>query len=228
MKNLPEDFVYLSDIDPTIIESVRYATIENFTGKIVDGYKNSRIVLTKIAAEAVKAAQKILQNEGFSMVVYDGYRPQKAVDAFILWGDESTEISTKELYYPTINKSDVFELGYLAKKRSTHSRGSTLDLSIIQTSKSLHSIQVFYKTLKNGEVIPILDDGTIDMGAGFDLFHEISHHDTYLIDEQIINHRSILRKAMKEVGFEEYSEEWWHYTLKNEPYPDTYFDFDIR
>jgi D-alanyl-D-alanine dipeptidase len=224
MENLPEDFVYLRAIDPTIVQSVRYASESNFMGAPVNGYQSSEIILTKQAAEALKAVQEALKAYNYCLVVYDGYRPQTAVDQFILWSQDD-DISQKELYYPTIEKLDLFK-GYIAKK-SGHTRGSTVDLTIIELGKSLHPIEEKDITLANGEGIKFLDDGSVDMGSSFDILHPVSHHDTDLIPQECLDKRNFLRKTMEENGFKAYSKEWWHYTLIDEPYPETYFDFPI-
>ncbi len=219
------DFVYLRDIDPTIIQNVRYATINNFIGQVIDGYKTQEIILTRAAAVALQAVQKYMIKQGYSLVVYDGYRPQIAVNHFIKWSESSDE-SQKYLYYPTIDKQDVFSLGYI-DKRSGHSRGSTVDLSIIKLDKKLHEIEINEKILSDGSKIQFLDDGSVDMGSSFDLAHEASHHDSHFINYEHLEKRNFLKNAMIDRGFRSYSKEWWHYTLENEPYPDTYFDFQI-
>ncbi|KKQ33024.1 MAG: D-alanyl-D-alanine dipeptidase [candidate division TM6 bacterium GW2011_GWF2_37_49] len=224
-------FVYLSEIDPTIIISPRYSTTENFVGKIVDGYKQPVIILTKQAAEALKQVQQEVVKDGYNLVVYDAYRPQRAVNHFMLWSTNIADQTKKSYYYPRVDKDKVFELGYVAA-RSGHSRGSTVDLTIIKLEKSLHPIQEIKRTLLDGFEITLLDDGTVDMGSSFDLFDEASHHQNNLIEEQFKHLRNYLMTAMIKHGFKPYAEEWWHYTLKNEPYPASedisYFDFEIE
>lgn len=224
--SIAKDFVFLTDIDPTIIENVRYYGVENFLGKPVPGYTKNRIICTQQAASQLKKVQEDLKNQGFQLVVYDGYRPQKAVDAFMRWSTDSSDQQAKEQYYPNVDKKDVFTLGYVAEK-SGHSRGSTFDLTLIPLSQSLKPITITKRLLKNGEEIPFLDDNTVDMGSSFDLFHIVSHHDTALIDESALQMRNLLRAIMKKHNFKDYQEEWWHYTLENEPYPNTYFDFSF-
>jgi len=224
---LPKGFVYLKDIDPTIIENLRYYSNENFMGRKIDGYKSGKVILTKQAAEAISNVQKVLLKDGYSLVIYDAYRPQRAVDSFVQWGADIDDQGEKEKYYPAINKADVFELGYVAVK-SSHTRGSTVDLTIIKTNDSLKAIEIKKRQLKDESWIPFLDDGTVDMGSSFDLFGEASHHDSNLIGSQFLIMRNYLRETMKKYGFNEYKEEWWHYTLKDEPFPDTYFDFEIN
>jgi D-alanyl-D-alanine dipeptidase len=219
-----QDFIYLKNIEPTIIESIRYSTKDNFVGQVINGYYQSQgVIVTRAAAEALKNVQETLKNFGYGLVVYDGYRPQIAVNHFIEWS-HSQDQSQKELYYPTVDKSDLFSLGYIAEK-SGHSRGSTVDVSIIKLCDTIHDIEVSEKILTDGSTIPFLDDGTVDMGSSFDLFHNVSHHDSHLIDQECIDRRNFLKKVMEDNGFLPYNEEWWHYTLANEPYPNTYFDF---
>lgn len=169
-------FVYLSEIDPTILISPRYYTSENFVGCRVDGYKKPVIIMTKQAAEALKQVQQEVVSEGYCLVVYDAYRPQKAVDHFIRWSREISDQAKKSHYYPRVDKAKVFELGYVAE-RSGHSRGSTVDLSLIKIEDVLHPIQVKNRTLRDGFIIDFLDDGTVDMGSSFDLFDTASHHE---------------------------------------------------
>lgn len=228
MQNLPNGFVFLKDIDNTIRESSRYYTEENFLGRPIAGYKTNSIICTKEAAEKLKLAHKELTLKGYNFVVYDGYRPQKAVDEFIRWGMNESDNITKDYYYPMLDKKDLFKLGYLPDKKSSHSRGSTFDLTIIKSDQKLKSIVYSKRKLLNGDEIIFLDDNTIDMGSSFDLFHEASHHDSNLIELTYAEMRNFLRDTMKKYGFKEYKEEWWHYTLENEPYPDTYFDFVNR
>lgn len=224
-------FVYLQDIDNSIITSPRYASHENFTGKQIDGYKKPVIVLTKQAALALKKAQKQVLQDGYSLVVYDGYRPQKAVNNFMRWSEDIASQIKKEEYYPRINKEKVFDLGYVAKK-SGHSRGSTVDLSLIKKDNVLKPITITSRTLLDGFTISLLDDGSVDMGSSWDLFDTASHYENNLIPESFKTLRTYLKNIMDAAGFNNYSEEWWHFTLRNEPYPankDTsYFDFDVE
>lgn len=223
---LPEGFVFLNDVDPMIIENVRYATDENFLGRVVPGYNTKRIVVTKAAANALKAAHEDLKKQGYTLVVYDAYRPQRSVDAFVKWAEDMNDLAAKSKYYPTIDKKDLFKLDYIAAK-SSHTRGSTFDLTIIKTGQALKNINLSHRPLVSGESIPFLDDNTVDMGSSFDLFHPASHHDSPLVDAQYTRNRNMLRETLKKQGFKEYKEEWWHYTLMDEPYPDTYYDFVI-
>lgn len=223
--DLPEDFVFLKDIDPTIIENVRYHTNANFTGRPIIGYETNRIVCTNEAAQKLKNAHDDFKSMGYMLVIYDGYRPQRAVEDFIRWGKDNNDQLAKELYYPTVDKSKLFELKYIAKK-SSHSRGSAFDLTIIKIDNTLKPIDVTKRKIENDE-LPFLDDNTVDMGSSFDLFHEISHHDSSLVSSEHVQKRNLLRDTLRKHGFKEYKEKWWHYTLENEPYPDTYFDFVV-
>lgn len=220
----PSDFVLLSSIDPTIIEVPRYSTDENFLGRPVPGYTLSKIICTEQAAQRLKAAHDDFKRQGYTLVVYDGYRPQRAVNEFMRWSKDPSDQVAKARYYPTVDKRDVFKLGYVAEK-SSHSRGSTFDLTLIPTNQPVKAITLRQHTLTNGTDIPFLDDNTVDMGSSFDLFHEASHHDSKLVTQQQNDLRQLLRDTMKKHGFKEYAEEWWHYTLADEPYPNTYFDF---
>lgn len=225
---LPSGFVFLAEVDPTIIESPRYATAQNFLGRPVPGYVKPAIVSTRVAAEKLSLVNQEFQTLGYNLVVYDGYRPQCAIDAFRAWSSDAKDQVAKALYYPTLTKYDVITQGYLGTKKSSHGRGSTFDLTIIPKGVPLTPIQVTHRTLcSTGEQIPFLDDGTVDMGSSFDLFHTASHHDAPLVSAQALKMRNLFRGVMKKYNFREYQQEWWHYTLNGEPYPDTYFEFNI-
>ncbi len=222
-------FVYLNEVDPTILVSLRYITPKNFVGTPVDGYKKPHLVLTRQAAEALKKVQADVKKDGYSLVVYDAYRPQQAVDHFVRWS-KSTDQSTKAQYYPYVDKTKVFELGYIAE-RSGHSRGSTIDLTIIKDGETPHEIQESERILLDGKPIKFLDDGTVDMGSSFDFFGPASHFENDLIEKEFKARRAYLKTIMEKHGFKDYAEEWWHFTLKNEPYPadqdSSYFNFAI-
>lgn len=169
------------------------------------GYEAPQAILSLPAAEALKIAADILKKQGFSLKIFDAYRPQRAVDHFVQWAQDLHDQKMKDKFYPEINKKDLFSLGYLAK-RSGHSRASVVDLTLL-----------YLETREE-----------VDMGSFFDYFGSISHHDTDLINKEQTRNRQILRDAMVEAGFLPYYAEWWHYQLKNEPYPNTYFDFVIE
>lgn len=224
-------FVYLHEIDPTIITSLRYLSDDNFVGKPVDGYKKAVVILTDQTAQALKRVQKAVNKDGYTLVVYDAYRPQKAVDHFMRWSKNIEDQTRKSEYYPRINKADVFDLGYVAAK-SGHSRGSTVDLTLMKLGQKPHEIKKKKRRLLDDYTIEFLDDGTVDMGSSFDLFDTASHGENDLIEKQYKQLRTYLRNMMVDNGFKTVAEEWWHFTLKNEPYPahlDTsYFNFDIE
>lgn len=233
---LPEHFVYLHEIDSTIQSNLRYYSNHNFTNTRIDGYQSDKhVVLTLPTALALRQIQSEVRSLGYSLVVYDAYRPQKAVNHFYRWSQEPDDQSTrtKDMYYPRHPKEELFALDYIALQ-SSHSRGSTVDLTLISLDKQLlpEPILTFRTSETNPNfAIPYLDDNTIDMGSSFDLFDEISHHDltssNYITSEQL-NNRNLLRDIMMKHGFEPYSNEWWHYHYIDEPYPDTFFDFDIN
>ena len=204
-QNVGEAFVSLSDQIPSISLEIRYYSSDNFVGTRVDGYLQPKALLTKEAALALQKVQLALEKEGLGLKVFDAYRPQKGVNHFIRWAKLPADTLTKQKYYPTVDKKDVFRLGYVAS-RSGHSRGSTLDLTLIK--------------LETGE--------ELDMGSIWDFFGEISSHGSGQITAQQLQNRQKLKLKMEKFGFRAYSKEWWHYTLRNEPYPDTYFDFDIK
>lgn len=224
-------FVYLHEIDPTILVSARYYSNENFVGRPIDGYKSSTVILTKPTAESLKRVQEIVNQDGYSLVIYDGYRPQQAPDHFMRWSKDIGDQLKKFQYYPRINKADVFKLGYVGE-RSGHSRGSTVDLTLIKLGDSVHPIIERTRTLLDGFIITLLDDGTVDMGSSFDLFDTASHYENDLIEDEFKKLRTYLKNVMEENGFKNYEEEWWHFTLKNEPYPadqdSSYFNFDVE
>jgi len=202
---LPEGFVYITDIIPDARLEIRYATDHNFTGQVVPGYLSGKAILTCEAANALKKAADILREKGYGILVYDAYRPKQAVSYFIEWAEKPEDWKTKEEFYPDIDKQDLFKLSYLAK-RSGHSRGSTIDLTLF--------------SLADGQLL--------DMGSPYDFLGPISNHGTDLITGAQTENRNILKNAMKAAGFKELRTEWWHYGLANEPYPDTYFDFPVQ
>lgn len=223
-------FVYLDEIDSTILYDIRYAGTLNFVGEIIDGYQINRPTMTKELAYALRDIQKIVDKDGFSLVIYDAYRPQKAVNHFARWSENEQVQTMKAEYYPFTDKSKSFELGYLAK-RSAHTRGSTVDLSLIEKGKKLLPSNEIIRTsriLKDKREIMFLDDGTLDMGSHFDLFDEVSGHNNEYIEEKYKARRKYLRDVMLHNGFDDYRKEWWHYSLINEPFPDSWFDFDIK
>lgn len=202
---LPDGFVYITDMVPTAQLEIRYFSEDNFVGTVIDGYNAPKAILTTEASQALKQAADKLYQQGYYIKIFDAYRPQRAVDHFIRWASDLDDTKMKAKYYPELDKSVLFEQGYIAEK-SGHSRGSVVDLTLVEIT-----------TIKE-----------LDMGSGFDFFGKISNHGTDLITEEQEKNRNILRDAMVEAGFEVYPEEWWHYKLKIEPYPDTYFNFPVK
>lgn len=226
---IPPEFVYVHDIIPDIQVSLRYASEENFMGHVVNGYLSNVSILTREAALGLKQAQILAKENGYELVIYDGYRPQKSVNQFMNWSqDVNISQIKKPFYYPHINKEDAFKLGYIAEK-SGHTRGSTIDLTLITFgTKIKNPIKPIQRLLTNNSTIFYLDDDTIDMGSSFDLFDPASHTNSTLVNITYQQRRLIFKNLMEQSGFINYDREWWHYTLKNEPFPDTYFDFDIQ
>jgi len=225
-------FVYLHEVDPSIQISLRYYSNENFLGRRVKAYNKPVLMMTRQAAQALKRVQAELKKDGYELVIYDAYRPQDAVDNFMVWSLDINDQVKKEQYYPRVDKAKVFELGYVAE-RSGHSRGSTVDLTIIKKGEKVHDVVERKRVLLDGFIISYLDDGTVDMGSSFDLFDVASHHENNVIPEEYKKMRAYLKEKMVKHGFNPYSEEWWHFTLKDEPYPSSrgdssYFNFSIE
>jgi D-alanyl-D-alanine dipeptidase len=202
---LPEGFVYVKELIPNLRTDLRYSSSNNFMGKPVDGYIKPKCILTKKATEALKKVQDEFERLGFGLLVYDAYRPQQAVDEFVVWSKDSTDTKMKVQFYPNINKKDLFQEGYIAIK-SGHSRGSTVDLSIV--------------SLKTGHIL--------DLGGTYDLFDKKSWIEYNAISRNQKAIRLMLQRRMVKHGFKPYEKEWWHFTLVKEPYPDTYFDFPVK
>jgi D-alanyl-D-alanine dipeptidase len=199
-----DDFAYVDDWVPGIRWDAKYATWDNFTGRPVDGYDANRIVGTKALCAALEAAREKAAARGLGLLLWDGYRPQRAVDCFLDWSSRPEDGRTKQRHYPRISRTDMFEQGYVAA-RSGHTRGSTVDLSAFR--------------LDTRELLP--------MGGDHDLMDPVSHHGARGITRAKEGNRRELRQVMESAGFSAYECEWWHYTLRDEPYPDTYFDFPV-
>jgi zinc D-Ala-D-Ala dipeptidase len=210
-----------------VVVSPRYATEENFTGAVVEGYRTKRIVCTEACALALKKVNEMVSKDGFTLVVYDSFRPQRAVDSFLKWSLDQANQTKRETYYPRVKKSELFSSGYIAH-RSGHSRGSTVDVTLLARGNIVCPVQCSFRKLTiAGDEFPFLDDNTLDMGTSFDLFDEVSHHDSPLISVDHLRMRNYLRQMMEANGFRALQDEWWHYTLVSEPFPETFFDFDI-
>ena len=200
----PSGFVVLADFVPGVIQEIRYYTTYNFIGDRIDGYEQPCALITKEAARALKSAANELFVQGYRLKIFDAYRPACAVKNFVLWGIEDTDIRMKPYFYPDLQKQELFVKGYIASL-SSHSRGSTIDLTLLdmQTGKE------------------------VDMGSPFDFFSEVSHPDSREVTPQQYANRMLLQGVMMRSGFKPYDCEWWHFTLEDEPYPDTYFEFPV-
>ncbi|AIL65474.1 D-alanyl-D-alanine dipeptidase [Rickettsiales bacterium Ac37b] len=213
---LPEGFIYLDQVDPSIKCSLRYYSEDNFLGRVVKGYNGSRVILSKEAAYALHKIQNELKKENLSLLIYDSYRPQQAVNDFIAWSEEiENSNSNKKWFYPNLDKVNLFSAGYIAKK-SGHSRGSTVDLTIISQNQEVKEPKYYYIKLPNGQEIPFIDDGSINMGSSFDLLDEVSHTEYNNLSESAKINRKFLKDIMLKYGFENYYKEWWHFTLKDD------------
>ncbi len=198
------DFVFVDELVGGIRWDAKYATWDNFTGRPVDGYLVNRIVGTRALCDALAGARDAAASDGFGLLLWDGYRPQRAVDDFVRWSCRPEDGRTKLRHYPNIDRQEMFTRGYVAA-RSGHSRGSTVDITLYH--------------LATGE--------QTGMGGGHDLMDAVSHHDADGIGRDAACNRDHLRSIMQAAGFDAYPCEWWHYTLRDEPYPDTYFDFPV-
>lgn len=197
------DFQKVSDVIYDAAYDIRYYSSNNFTGHRINGYRAPVAYMTKKSLKALSIAANDLRKQGYRLLIWDTYRPQQAVDDFVEWINNSDNPGDKT-FYPKLNKSQLLEGQYIMAK-SGHSRGSTIDLTIIKK-----------------------DGSFVDMGGTFDLFSEISHPDYKKLTREQKKNRKILHDAMIKAGFKGINSEWWHYTLKDEPYPDTYFNFDVE
>lgn len=204
-QELPNGFVYLSDIDTTIHTELRYLTTNNFIGQPINGYHKNCVIVTKATALALKKIQHKLLKKGLSLKIFDAYRPQKAVTHFVTWARDLEDTVMKHTYYPKIPKQTLFKRGYISS-RSGHSRGSTVDLTIINNN-----------TKKE-----------LDMGSPFDFFGISSHYAYNKLSKKQKENRTLLRTIMTQHNFRPYKFEWWHFTLRFEPFPKTYFNFNVE
>lgn len=207
---LPTGFAYLTD--PRFILSMDYHGDQNFIGCQIDGYNKKLCVLSKPAIAALKAVQDELDscNKGYVLKIFDAYRPQRAVEHFVRWSADPNDTKMKDMYYPDLSKPDIIRLGYVFPK-SSHSRGSTVDLTIVEIDPNNPA-----------------EHKELEMGTRFDFFGEASHTDSQLVSKTAQENRQFFKALMAKYGFENYPQEWWHFTLKPEPFPDTYFDFAIN
>ena len=200
----PSGFVLLADYVPHIVQEIRYYSTYNFIGERIDGYEEPCAILSIEAARALKAVSNEAFVQGYRLKVFDAYRPACAVKQFVFWGIEDQDIRMKQYFYPELEKQELFAKGYIAKQ-SSHSRGSAVDLTLLD--------------MKTGK--------ELDMGSPFDLFSEVSHPDYQGVTAEQYENRMRLQHLMVRNGFKPIDCEWWHFSLQNEPYPDTYFSFPV-
>jgi zinc D-Ala-D-Ala dipeptidase len=225
----PQGFVVVARADPSILSDIRYATSHNFIGRPIAGYREPLCLLTRPAATALSKAQRAVRRLGYTLKVYDCYRPQRAVDDFVAWAEDLGDQRMKREFYPAVDKAVLFEEGYIAA-RSGHSRGSTLDLTLVKLPPRP---QPAYRP--GQRLVPCtapralrFPDNTIDMGTGYDCFDPLANTLDPRVTGAPLANRLLLKDAMTAAGFRNYELEWWHYTLNGEPYPDTYFDFPVQ
>jgi zinc D-Ala-D-Ala dipeptidase len=224
----PPDFVSLADVDPTILQDIRYFTPHNFTGEPVDGYAAPMCILTRPAAEALHRAQQEFTEQGYTLKVYDCYRPQRAVDDFVAWAEDTGDQRMKSEFYPRVDKTQLFADGYIAEQ-SGHSRGSTMDLTLVQLPAQETRPYV------PGE--PLVDcaapqtvrfpDNSVDTGTGYDCFDTLANTLDLRIQGDQLKNRLLLKEGLEKQGLTNLDVEWWHFTAKPEVYPKTYFDFPV-
>ncbi|AJC60013.1 M15 family metallopeptidase [Streptomyces sp. 769] len=224
----PKEFVALRDVDPTIVQEIRYATPHDFMGVPVTGYREPLCILTRDAARALHRAQVAFLRRGYSLKVYDCYRPQRAVDHFVAWAKDLSDQRMKAEFYPRVDKSVLFRDGYIAEK-SGHSRGSTVDLTLVRLPAVPTRPYVPGEPLTScfGPRASRFPDNSLDMGTGFDCFDTLAHTLDPRIKGKQRAHRMLLKEGLERAGFVNYADEWWHYTFSPETFPDTYFDFPV-
>jgi len=224
---LPRGFVYLREIDPSIVQDIRYAGSHNFVGRPIRGYLAAECILSRSAANALRAVQKKLAEKNLSLIVWDCYRPTRAVDDFVAWSRDPARSEMKTEFYPRSDKRKLFALGYLAR-RSAHSRGSTVDLGIVPGTFSSAAPPdpaqpLTACTAPKGERF---EDGTIDLGTGYDCLDVLGSAANAVVGETARRNRQMLKSYMRDAGFRPYAREWWHFELANEPFGDG-FDFEV-
>lgn len=206
-------FVALAHVDPSIGQDMRYAGVHNFTGAVVDGYEEPVCLLARPAAEALRRAQREVLRHGYSLLVYDCYRPQRAVDRFVRWAGDGADQATKAEFYPRVEKDRLIPEGYIAEK-SGHSRGSTVDVTLTDLGRGSSGRGSSRRA-------------PLDMGTPFDFFDPLAHTDDPRVTGPAREHRETLRSVLAGQGFVNLPEEWWHFTYAPEAFPDTYFDFPV-
>ncbi|MEU1244758.1 M15 family metallopeptidase [Micromonospora parva] len=217
-------FVVLTDVDPRIHADIRYATAHNFVGRPISGYREPLCLLTRQAAQALRRVQDAALASGHSIKVYDCYRPQPAVDDFVAWSKRPDEQQTKAEFYPDLAKNRLFADGYIGAP-TAHSRGSTLDLTLVDDPAASQPPYRVGQPLVacTAPRAQRFADNSIDMGTGFDCFDPRAHTTDPSVTATARDNRQLLRRLMTDAGFVNYDREWWHYSLRDEPYPDTFF-----
>ena len=203
--DIPDNFIDLREVVPDLVQDLRYASTDNFIGERIPGYEAARLIGTLELALALKKVQQELSYCCLGLKVFDAYRPQRAVDFFVHWAHDPDDVRHKARFYPALDKAELFPKGYLVE-RSSHSRGSTVDLTLVDT----------------------LDGSELDMGTAFDFFDMASWPSSLAVTTEQRANRMLLRTVMTRHGFAPVEEEWWHFTLKDEPWPDRWFDFPVR
>lgn len=223
--NIPEDFADIADVSKGIQVEMRYASDWNFTGRTVPGYEANRCLLTTAAAKALAKVQATVEKQGYSILVFDCYRPQKAVSSFVAWTKDRSDQKMKSLFYPDEPKEKLVARGYI-DSLSGHSRGSTVDLTLVKNPKpgaSFHEEKSDCRDPQNIEAT-----GQLNMGTAYDCFSRLANTESADVPKAALANRRLLKAAMERAGFVNYPKEWWHYSLRNEPYKDRNFDFNIQ
>lgn len=206
MAKIHQDFVSIEEVCPGIKIEASYSLSKNFTGTVVDGYRSSKAYIHKTPAQALSEVHQRAREQGLGLKIFDAYRPLKAVEFFLNWAQKPEDnLTLKALYYPKFSRLELFEKGFIARQ-SSHSRGSAVDLTLFDLSTGTE----------------------LDMGSAFDFFDKVSHTESPLITQRQLSNRLLLRSLMEGKGFKNFSQEWWHFSFRPEPYPDTYFDFDVE
>lgn len=229
---LPEGFVHLREVAPEIAQEMRYLTDYNFVGAPIDGYEAAECILTEPAARALKSVASELAEQGLGLKVYDCYRPQTAVDHFVRWA-QMDDRTMKRAFYPAERKGTLFQRGFIAR-RSGHSRGSTVDLTLVRLPAA-ERVRTAFPDPADGP-LPVcykprgerLDEYDLDMGTAYDCLDPLSATFMDVIEGEVLENRRTLVEAMRRGGFRNYAAEWWHFTLNGEPHRTTYFDFPVR
>ncbi|MFK0380185.1 M15 family metallopeptidase [Pandoraea sp. NPDC090278] len=224
----PKDFVNLNAIAPEIQHDLRYFYDHNFVGRRIDGYNAPVCLLTGQAAQALKSVEDHLLPMGLTLKVYDCYRPQSAVDDFARWAKNLHSMKMRTEFYPEVKKDQLFNDGYIAY-RSGHSRGSTVDLTIVPAGSKIPTYDPKRRQINcTSPATQRAPDNSLDFGTGFDCFSPLSHPDSQDVSPQQRANRLLLQSLMVQAGFKPLDTEWWHFTLEKEPYPDIYFNFPVE